>query len=208
MKHIKQNIAGLRSEIPSRIKIMAVTKGRSLPEILEVIDTGVNLIGENRIQEAREKFPHLPRHIKKHLIGHLQTNKAKEAVKLFDLIESVDSEKLAREINKQAEKLDKKMPIYIQVNISREHQKDGILEENLEGLIKIVHALPHLELKGLMSIAEDTKDTTKLANQFSKMQKLKTKFALSELSMGMSQDYKTAIKYGSTQVRLGSIIFT
>ena len=207
MKHIKQNIDRLRSEIPAEIKIMAVTKGQPLEAIITAIDNGIDLIGENRIQEAREKFPQLPKHIKKHLIGHLQKNKAKDAVALFDLIESVDSEKLAHEIDKQARKIGKKMQIYIQVNISREHQKSGILEENLDNLIKVINTLPNLELKGFMAIAEDTPDEKKLEKQFASMHRLKNKYNLPELSIGMSQDYKEAIKHGSTEVRLGSVIF-
>ncbi|MFA6527933.1 MAG: YggS family pyridoxal phosphate-dependent enzyme [Candidatus Gracilibacteria bacterium] len=207
MTYIKQNIDRLKNEIPSNITIMVVTKGQTIPNILKALNCGIDIIGENRIQEAREKFPHLPKHIKKHLIGHLQTNKTKEAVELFDLIESVDSEKLAHEINKQAGKFGKKMPIFIQVNISREPQKSGILEEDIETLIKTIKDLPYLELKGLMAIAEDTNNLKITQAQFSKMQQLKNKYNLEELSMGMSQDYKEAIKHGSTQVRLGSAIF-
>jgi len=207
MTYIKQNIDRLKNEIPSNITIMAVTKGQTIQNILEALNYGIDTIGENRIQEAREKFPHLPKHIKKHLIGHLQTNKTKDAIQLFDLIESVDSEKLACEINKQMKKLGGKMPIFIQVNISREPQKSGILEEDLESLIKTIKTLPYIELKGLMAIAKDTTDQDITHRQFSKMQQLRNKYNLEGLSIGMSQDYKEAIKYCPTQVRLGSAIF-
>src|SRR3989339_2129130 len=205
MKRIKQNIDRLRSEIPAEIKIMAVTKGQPLEAIITAIDNGIDLIGENRIQEAREKFPQLPKHIKKHLIGHLQTNKAKDAVALFDLIESIDSEKLAHEIDKQARKIGKKMQIYIQVNISREHQKSGILEENLDNLIKVINTFPNLELKGFMAIAEDTHDQKKLEKQFALMHSLKNKYNLPELSMGMSQEKKKKKKKKKTDDRHGYV---
>ena len=188
-------------------KTMAVTKGRSLEEIHKVIkEHEIKIVGENRIQEASEKFPHL-KGIEKHFIGHLQTNKAHSAVELCDVIETVDSAKLAIAIDKEAEKLDKTMPIFIQVNISREPQKRGIPEEELDKLIKTVRELHHLELRGLMTIAENTSDSEKIHAQFSRMKKLTQKHNLPELSMGMSEDYKIAIEEGATIVRLGRALF-
>lgn len=196
------------NEIPEGVKIMAVTKNRSPFEIEKILSQGIKIIGENRVQEAEEKFPLLKTHVEKHLIGHLQTNKAKKAVELFDCIESVDSEKIAEAINKECTKIEKKMPVYIQVNISDEPQKSGIATQNLESLIKTIEKLPNLILQGLMTIAEDTDDKNKLRIQFAKMKELKDRYNLKELSMGMSEDFEEAIKSGSTQIRLGRILFT
>ncbi|HAU39649.1 MAG: alanine racemase domain protein [Candidatus Peregrinibacteria bacterium GW2011_GWF2_43_17] len=196
------------NKIPVSIKIMAVTKNRSLAEIEQVIALGIKIIGENRVQEAEKKFPFLKTRIEKHLIGHLQTNKTKKAVELFDCIESVDSEKIAEEIDKECAKIGKKMPVYIQVNISDEPQKSGIAEKDLEKLIKTIKTLPSIALTGLMTIAENTDNKDKLRSQFAKMRKLKNKYKLQELSMGMSEDWEEAVKFGTTQVRLGRILFT
>ncbi len=184
-------------------KTMAVTKNRSLEEIKRVIEQhGIEIIGENRIQEAKEKFPHL-QGVEKHFIGHLQTNKARIAVELCDVIETVDSERLARALDKAGQDI----RVYIQVNISREEQKGGILEEDLPGLIKLVRELPHLKLEGLMTIAENTSDQEALRKQFTRMRELQEEYNLPELSMGMSQDHKLAIECGATIVRLGRILF-
>jgi len=189
------------------VKTMAVIKNRSLDEILKVIEKhGIEIIGENRIQEARDKFPHLEG-VEKHFIGHLQTNKARDAIQLCDVIETVDSEKLASAINKEAEKLGKCMLVFIQINISREPQKGGILAENLDKLVQTIQSLPHLKLRGLMTIAENTQDQEKLRDQFMHMHKFKEKYDLPELSMGMSQDYKLAIECGATIIGLGRALF-
>ncbi|OIP80453.1 YggS family pyridoxal phosphate-dependent enzyme [Candidatus Peregrinibacteria bacterium CG22_combo_CG10-13_8_21_14_all_44_10] len=188
-------------------KTMAVTKGRSLEEILKIIRKhNISIVGENRIKEACEKFPELTG-VEKHFIGHLQTNKAAMAVNLCDVIETIDSEKLAKAVNKAAEKLGKTQRIYIQVNISRENQKGGILEEHVQPLIETVSSLPSLKLEGLMTIAEDTSDQLAITTQFNRMKKLQKKYHLKELSMGMSQDYQLAIKCGATIVRLGRMLF-
>lgn len=188
-------------------KTMAVTKGRSLAEILKVIqEHNIEIVGENRIKEANEKFPQLTG-VEKHFIGHLQTNKVTSAVKLCDVIETIDSEKLAKAVNKAAEKLGKTQRIYIQINISREKQKGGLLEEHVRPLIETVSSLPCLKLEGFMTIAEDTPDQLALTTQFGRMKKLQKKYNLKELSMGMSQDYQLAIKCGATIVRLGRMLF-
>lgn len=188
----------------SKVKVVAVTKNRTVPEILKVIDQGIDTIGENRIQEAEEKFSHLPTDLEKHFIGHLQSNKVKKACELFDVIESVDSYKLAEKINSVASG---KIPIFIQVNISREEQKGGILEEDLAELVRSVKKLPNLELRGFMAIIENTEDHEKRTQQFKKMKELQEEYGLPELSMGMSNDWEEAIKHGATQVRLGRILF-
>ncbi len=192
-------------KIPSNVKVMAVTKNRSLSEIEKVISGGIQIVGENRIQEAETKFPHL--NAEKHLIGLLQKNKAGKAVTLCDSIDCIDSEKLARKIDSECAKIDKKISVMIQINISREPQKGGVLPEKLDELIQLVSSLPHLKLTGLMAIAKDTGDTEEIRVQFAEMKALQKQYNLKELSIGMSQDYQIAIEEGSTMIRLGRALF-
>ncbi len=184
---------------------MAVTKTRTLEEINKVLSKGIKIIGENRIQEAETKFPHLD--AEKHFIGHLQTNKVGKAASLCDSIDSIDSEKLARKTDSECKKIGKKMPVMIQVNISREPQKSGVLPEDLAPLVKVIRSLPHLELTGLMAIAKNTSCTGEIREQFAEMKFLQNKYNLAELSIGMSQDYKIAIEEGSTMIRIGRALF-
>ena len=144
-----------RNTVPqdAPVKLIAVTKNHGIEEMREAIDAGATDIGENRIQEAIGKYDTLEREVVWHLIGHLQTNKAKQAVRYFDLIHSVDSVHLARAINKEAEKIDKVQDILVQVNLAKEDSKSGIYEEDLRGLLDLVETLPNLRLRGLMCIA-------------------------------------------------------
>ncbi|MBU1018582.1 MAG: YggS family pyridoxal phosphate-dependent enzyme [Patescibacteria group bacterium] len=183
--------------IPLSVKVMAVTKNRSEKEISEVLSRGIKIIGENRIQES----PKIPG-VKKHFIGHLQSNKVKKAVENYDVIETVDSLKLAEKISNAGG-----CKIFIQVNISREPQKSGAAPENLEDLIQKIKKLQNLELTGLMAIIENTNDPQKRLAQFRKMKDLQEKYSLSELSMGMSNDWEEAIESGATIIRLGRILF-
>ena len=194
------------------IILVAVTKNHGADLMLEAIDCGVADIGENRVQEAAEKFQILNREVKKHLIGHLQTNKAKQAVKLFDLIHSVDSEHLATAIDKAANSAEKIQDILIQVNLAKEDSKSGIYEENLQSLIEKVDALKNLRLRGLMMIAPNYSDVEKCRPLFAEMRKIFDKLKVTSqnfdfLSMGMTHDYKIAIEEGANVVRIGTAIF-
>lgn len=194
------------------ITLVAVTKNHGANLMLEAIDCGVTDIGENRVQEAAEKFQILNRKVKKHLIGHLQTNKAKQAVKLFDLIHSVDSEHLATAIDKAANSLEKVQDILVQVNLAKEDSKSGVYEENLQSLIEKVDALKNLRLRGLMMIAPNYSDVEKCRPLFAEMRKIfdnlkTTRQNFDFLSMGMTNDYKIAIEEGANVVRIGTAIF-
>lgn len=194
------------------IILVAVTKNHSADLMLEAIHAGVTDIGENRVQEAAEKFQALDRKVTRHLIGHLQTNKAKQAVKLFDLIHSVDSEHLAAAIDKAADSAEKVQDILIQVNLAKEDSKSGVYEENLQSLIDEVDALENLRLRGLMMIAPNYSDVEKCRPLFAGMRKIFDKFKASRqnfdfLSMGMTHDYKIAIEEGANVVRIGTAIF-
>ncbi len=195
------------------VTLVAVTKNHSVDLMREAIDSGVTNIGENRVQEAAEKFQILERDgVTKHLIGHLQTNKAKQAVKLFDLIHSVDSENLATAIDKAAGNIGKVQDVLIQVNLANEETKFGINEDNLQNLIDTIDTLKNIRLRGLMLIAPNYADVEECRPLFRSMRKIfeqvgKTRQDFDFLSMGMTHDYKIAVEEGANIVRIGTAIF-
>ena len=194
------------------VTLIAVTKNHTVELMQEAIDAGAKNIGENRVQEAAEKFQTLNREVKKHLIGHLQTNKVKQAVKLFDLIQSVDSEHLAAAIDKAAESVGKVQEILIQVNLAKEDSKSGVYEENLQDLISKVDALKNVKLRGLMMIAPNYSDVEECRPLFRQMRKIFDEIKIQRkdfdfLSMGMTHDFKIAVEEGANLVRIGTAIF-
>ena len=201
---IKINLSNYK--ISGSPKIIAVSKTFKIDKIKPLIDHGHIDFGENKVQEAVEKWSQIKiakPHIKLHLIGKLQTNKVKFAVKLFDYIHSVDSEKLARKISDESLKLNKKIKIFIQVNIGNESQKSGVNKNELSNLVNYCLTL-NLELIGLMCIPPEGHDST---DYFKEMKDLNHNFNLSDLSMGMSGDYLKAVENSSTFLRIGSSIF-
>ena len=187
-------------------KIIAVSKTFKIDHIMPLINHGHQDYGENKVQEATEKWSNIKKenkNIKLHLIGGLQTNKVKFAVRIFDYIHSLDSKKLADKISYQLKKQNMKTKIFIQVNLGKEEQKSGIPEEELLDFYKYCKNI-NLNIIGLMCIPPFKQDSTKY---FLRMQELNKKIGLKELSMGMSADYISAIKYDSTFVRIGSEIF-
>ena len=210
-----ENFRAIRAELDcaaEKIILVAVTKNHGVDLMREAIDAGATDIGENRVQEAAEKFPQLERNVTRHLIGHLQTNKVKAAVKLFDVIQSVDSEHLATAIDKAAKSIGKVQDVLIQVNAAREPQKSGVMLEDLDALIKFVDAAKNLRLRGLMMIAPNFPDAEECRPLFRKMRKLfdELKPAREDfdfLSMGMTHDYKIAVSEGANVVRVGTAIF-
>lgn len=212
-----ENFRAILTEIEQARKreeiiLVAVTKNHGVEKMREVIDAGAKHIGENRVQEAAEKFQTLSRTVTRHLIGHLQTNKAKAAVKLFDVIQSVDSRHLAAALDKAAAQLDKVQDILIQVNLAREPQKSGVLPEDLNALINFVEGSKNLRLRGLMMIAPDFPDVEECRPLFRQMRELFDELKTSRrhfdfLSMGMTHDYKVAVEEGANLVRIGTAIF-
>lgn len=204
-----------RADRNEPVQLVAVTKNHDVDAMREAIDAGATAIGENRIQEAREKYTTLERKVDWHLIGHLQTNKAKYAVRMFDLIHSVDSENLALELDKAAGRIDKVQDVLVQVNLAREDSKSGIYREDLLPLLHKVDVLPHLRLCGLMCIAPNYDEVERCRPLFQEMyeifQKVKEiSFATANikyLSMGMTHDYTIAIEEGANIVRVGTAIF-
>ena len=204
---------------PSSVILVGVTKYSDAAAVNEAIAAGLSHIAENRVQSAQEKFPLLSSAtpVTRHLIGHLQTNKAKDAVQLFDMIQSVDSLKLVDEINKRAGAIGKVQDILVQVDIAREEQKFGLPEEDLDGLLAHLENCPHIRTRGLMCMAPLTEDKAvvravfhRLKEQFDRVKKVhagSSRIIMEHLSMGMSGDYAIAIAEGATMVRIGSLLF-
>ena len=211
-----KNIACSCGRDPEIIRLVAVSKTKPVSMVKKAIESGADILGENYIQEAVEKIKSLSAYtVSWHFIGHLQTNKAKYAVKFFDLIHTVHSIKLAREINKCANKIDKIQDILVQVNISGEIAKTGVDEEKAETLIKEISLLQNISVKGLMTMPPFFDDPEKARPYFKALFDLKNRInnkaipdlVLYELSMGMTNDYAVAIEEGSTLVRIGTAIF-
>lgn len=219
--NIKENLAVVRENIrlaaqragrnPDEIRLVAVSKTYPAEDILKAYECGVREIGENRVQEMCEKKPLLPEDLKVHLIGHLQTNKVKQAVKNACLIHSVDSVKLAVEISKASVNEGIVTPVLLQVNVAEDEAKFGLAAEELETVLEQVSELPGIKLKGLMTVPAIETDPETTRGYFRKLhelfEKYKEKYSLTELSMGMSGDYEIAVEEGATMVRVGSKIF-
>ena len=204
---MKEIIEELKKEL-GEVTLVAVSKTKSNDKILEAYNLGIRDFGENYVQELAVKMDSLPKDIKWHMIGHLQTNKVKDIVKRnIYLIESVDSIKLAREINKEAEKNNKKVNILIEVNIANDINKTGIDIKDLETLLESMKDLNNINILGLMAIAPHTDNIDEIRKAFKSMKELKDKYNFELLSMGMSSDYKIAIEEGSDMVRIGTKIF-
>jgi pyridoxal phosphate enzyme (YggS family) len=219
LEHIKERIrqaAKSCNRNPDSIRLVAVSKTVPAETVKEAIEAGATILGENYVQDAREKFDALVHYpVSWHFIGHLQSNKAKYAVRLFDLIHSVDSLKLARALDKEAKKVDKIQPILVQVNISGEDTKSGISAEDAPGLISEISHLKNLSIKGLMTMPPYFYQPEKVRPYFAALRELRDQMkkqslpnvSLEELSMGMTGDFEVAIEEGATLVRIGTAIF-
>ncbi len=215
---VKKNLANVRKRIaeaaeksgrdPEAVRLIVVTKEADAEEIKEAIASGVRDIGENRVKDARLKKELLDSHVLAwHMIGHLQTNKAADAVKMFSIIHSVDSIKSVHAIDSQAKKIRKVQDIMIEVNVSGEGSKFGIKPEALGNFLEETRSLKHVKALGLMTMAPFTDDAETARPYFRKLKKLRDACGLKELSMGMTQDFEVAVEEGATMVRVGSAIF-
>ncbi|MCD6575282.1 YggS family pyridoxal phosphate-dependent enzyme [Candidatus Aerophobetes bacterium] len=215
MMSIRDNVISLLKDIPEGIIVVAAAKTRTSQEILEAIDAGIKFVGENYVQEAEKVFSEIGRKVKWHFIGHLQRNKVKKAVEIFDLIETVDSVELAREIDKRCIKVNKVMPVLCEVNIARERTKSGVYPEEVEQLIKNISVLTHIKVMGLMTMGprfgdpEDARPYFRETKRiFESIKKMGTpNVEMKYLSMGMSNSYKVALEEGANIVRIGTKIF-
>ncbi|CDN75856.1 YggS family pyridoxal phosphate-dependent enzyme [Elizabethkingia anophelis] len=210
---IQKNYEEIIQSLPANVKLVAVSKTHPAEAIQEVYNLGQRVFGENKVQEMVAKQPILPNDIQWHLIGHLQSNKVKYVAEFVDTIESVDSEKLLEEINKQAARHNRKIKVLLQVKIAEEDSKTGMeVSETKELFLKYLQGhFENIEITGLMGIGTFTDDTEQTKREFLFLKRLFDQLSvqkkLETLSMGMSGDYQLAIECGSTSVRIGSSIF-
>jgi PLP dependent protein len=216
---IKNNLLKIKSSLPENVTLVAVSKTKPIPDLMEGYDAGQRIFGENKIQEMAEKWEAMPKDIEWHMIGHVQTNKVKFMAPFVSLIHGVDSLKLLEEINKQAKKNNRIIDCLLQIHIAEEETKFGLDEEELNEILHFVQndkeGMKNIRIIGLMGMATFTenqtqvkKEFTHLKSLFDKIQPLQTEHCqLSTISMGMSGDYQLAIECGSTMVRIGSSIF-
>ena len=212
---IKQNINQILSELPNGVELIAAAKTRQPEEILEAVEAGVKIVGENYVQEAVRAYELIGNKVKWHFIGHLQRNKVKKAVTIFDMIETVDSVEIAREIDKRCAQIGKIMPVLIEINSGREKQKAGVFPEKAEQLVAKISTYPNLRIMGLMTMGprfgnpEDSRPYFVATKRiFEKIKKLNLpNVEMRYLSMGMTNSYKIAVEEGANIVRVGSKIF-
>jgi pyridoxal phosphate enzyme (YggS family) len=214
---IAQNLLRIKSNLPSTVTLVAVSKTKPIPDLMEAYDAGQRIFGENKIQEMAEKWEAMPKDIEWHMIGHVQTNKVKFMAPFVSLIHGVDSLKLLEEINKQAKKNNRIIDCLLQMYIAEEESKFGLDEEELNEILSssIFHEMKNIRIVGLMGMATFTDNQNQIKKEFTHLksifdttnQRLTSNFQLLTLSMGMSGDYQLAIECGSTMVRIGSSIF-
>lgn len=192
---------------PGAVTLVGVSKTVPPERVNQAVAEGLTILGESKVQEARAKIPLVSSRARWHLIGHLQSNKARDAVQLFELIHSVDSLKLAGELDKWAERAGKTQPILLEVNVSGEKTKYGFAPEQVAGALEQLAGFSRLEPRGLMTIAPYLEDPKAVRPYFRRLRELAERLELPELSMGMSHDFEVAIEEGATLVRVGTAIF-
>jgi hypothetical protein len=221
--HHAERLAGFQARLaaacaragrdPAEVTLVAVSKHHPPAAVAALAALGVAQFGENRVQEAKAKIPECPGHLRWHLVGHLQTNKAREAAQLFDLVHSVDSRRLAEELQRQAERLGRRLRVLLEVNVAGEATKFGYAPEALLADLDALNALPRIEIHGLMGMAPWSPDPARARPVFRRLRELRDACAgrlgapLPVLSMGMSGDFEVAVEEGSTLVRIGTALF-
>lgn len=215
MSQITKNVKRILAELPEGVLLVTAVKSRLLAEILEALEAGAKVMGENYLQEAETAYEVIGNRAQWHFIGHLQKNKVKKAVQLFDMIETVDSAAIATLIDKRCEQTGKVMPVLIEVNSGREPQKSGVLPEDAERLVRQIAEYNKIRVRGLMTMGPATGDPEDSRPYFVETRKVFEKIKsldipeveMKYLSMGMTNSYRVAIEEGANIVRLGSIIF-
>lgn len=216
--NISENLKKLKSELPENLSLVAVSKTRTLDEIMEAYNSGQRIFGENKVQEMESKWPEMPKDVEWHMIGHLQRNKVKYMAPFVSLVHAVDSLRLLKEINKEAKKNERVIKCLLQIKIAEEDSKFGMDKTDAINLLtsEDYKKLQNIKVVGLMGMATFTEDEKQVSNEFKKLKKIFDEFQtrssefqaeFSILSMGMSGDYKLAIANGSNMVRIGSAIF-
>jgi hypothetical protein len=212
---IKENVKKILDGLPKDVKLVGAAKTRSPEEILEAVEAGLEIIGQNYVQEAERAFQAIGKRVRWHMIGHLQSNKAKKAVPIFDMIETVDSIKLARAIDKGCEKTGKVMPVLIEINSGEEPQKAGVIPAEAISLVKEMSELENIKIMGLMTMGPFGGDPEYARPYFQKTKELFEEIKklnlpgveMKCLSMGMSNSYKVALEEGANMVRIGTKLF-
>lgn len=212
---IRENVKKILEELPEGVHLVGAAKTKTPEEIQEAVEAGLEIIGENYVQEAERAIEVIGHRAEWHMIGHLQRNKAKKAVQIFDMIETIDSMKLAREIDKCCGKIGKIIPVLIEINSGEEDQKAGVLPEDAIALIKDMSTLKFIKIMGLMTMGPFTGDPEDARPYFIKTKELFQKLKemnlpnveMKYLSMGMSNSYKVALEEGANMVRIGTKIF-
>jgi len=212
---IKGNISKILSDLPEGVELVAAAKARTPEEVLEAVQSRVRIVGENYVQEAEKAYESVGNKAKWHFIGHLQKNKVKKAVKIFDMIETVDSVEIAKEIDKKCQQIGKVMPILIEVNSGEEEQKSGVSPRNAEQLIREVSSFKNINVMGLMTMGprfgnpEDARPYfIKTRGIFDTIRRLNLpNVEMRYLSMGMTNSYQVAVEEGANIVRIGTRLF-
>ncbi|MBN2265145.1 MAG: YggS family pyridoxal phosphate-dependent enzyme [Candidatus Aminicenantes bacterium] len=212
---IAANVKAILAGLPPGVELVAAAKTRTPAEILEAVEAGVKVIGQNYVQEAAEAFAVVGRRARWHLIGHLQKNKAKRAVEIFDIIETIDSIGLGREIDKRAAAAGRTVEVLIEINSGREPQKTGVMPDEAEALVRTLAALPRLRVLGLMTMGPFEGDPEDSRPYFRETRRVRDALAkaavpgveMRHLSMGMSHSWRVAVEEGATIVRIGTAIF-
>lgn len=227
MENLTDNLARVRERVrraaeragrsPEEVTIVAVTKGVDAPTVQAALELGVADIGENRVQEARAKFPELvfPPGARRHMIGHLQSNKVRHALQLFDLIHSLDRPSLGEALSRRATALGVEVPVLVQVNVAGEATKHGVAPERVLDFVREMAKLPGLRIEGLMTMAPFAEDPETVRPVFRRLRELRDQVAEADiqgvhmhcLSMGMTNDFEVAVEEGSTMVRIGTALF-
>ena len=212
---IKENVRKILCELPDGVELVAAAKMRSPEEMLEAVEAGATIIGENYVQEAERDYAVVGNRAKWHFIGHLQRNKVKKAVGIFDMIETVDSVEIAQEVDKRCHQIGKVMPVLVEINSGREKQKVGVLPEAVEQLVREISVLPGIKVVGLMTMGplignpEDSRPYfVETKRMFERIKKLGLPgVEMKYLSMGMTNSYQVALEEGANMVRIGTKIF-
>jgi hypothetical protein len=215
MSIITENVQRILKELPAGVRLVAAAKTKLPVEVMEAVQAGIHIIGENYVQEAAQTYEVVGKLVQWHFIGHLQKNKVKKAVSIFDMIETVGSLELAAEIDKRCEQIGKIMPVLLELNSGREKQKSGILPEEVVPLAKEIAGLPNIRLMGLMTMGPQAGEPETYRPYFKITRKVFEEVKslnipnveMQYLSMGMTDSYKVAIEEGANMVRLGTLIF-
>ena len=215
MASIRTECGRIRNSIPQDVTLVAATKERTVEEIQEAADAGIDIVGENYVQEAVRKYEEIGDRVRWHMIGHMQRNKVKSALKVFECIQSVDSMRLAKEIDRECEKRGEVMPVLVEINIAGEDSKYGIRPNKALDMLRLIASLPNLRVEGLMTMEPYSVNPQDARPHFRRMKRLFDEakshnipnMEMRTLSMGMSNSYEVAIEEGSSMVRIGTKLF-